>query len=289
MKKYKTTTSNGGTTIILDNVQEAISIAESKPYKEYGLKDSPLEDCYEAIEKGNPSLKEEISNMMDTLEDLVDEINPIFSAANAGYRKGEEGVTTTADLLASGDEMCMLRKNTSDIEIKEGAGEGAYRLLINTDVSWWGKETDNAALVGCLIALLQRYATVELWIQQGWLGPGEENGVTLFKLDFPAGFDATQLFFWIAHKGKDVPFSYHINRCLGRTRNGTSIRAEISCDMMLRGDWMRTVGIYDSYDFTKKLYTERCKIIAEYISFTTMKILTGNSGNETYESFEREE
>ena len=177
----------------------------------------------------------------------------------------------------------MLQKKEVPFDLKEGAGQGAYRLLINTDVSWWGNPVDNDAIVGSIIMLLQRFAPVEIWIQQGWLGCCETDGVTLFKLDFTSAFNPTQLSFWINHKGKDIPFSHQINAVLGRQNTRTSITAAIDCDLMLRGDWMRTVGI-DIYDFSNKTYTDKCDIMAEYINLTSMKILTGDSGNETYEN-----
>jgi len=288
MKKYKTMTVNRGTTIILDNLSEAIAIAESEKRHPFEPKSDncTLSECYEAIEKGNPELNDRVNEVMENLIGLVDNINPKFSQAHDGLQTATEGFTTTADLIMSGEENCMLKKKLSEFELKEGSGEGAYRILLNTDISWWGNEVDNDAIVGSIITLLQRFAPVEVWIQQGWLGCCETDGVTLFKLDFTSTFNPAQLSFWINHKGKDIPFSHQINKVLGRQNSRTSIKAEIDCDMMLRGDWMRTVGI-DSYDFSDKLFTDKCDIMAKYINLTSMKILTGESGDETYESFVR--
>jgi hypothetical protein len=66
---------------------------------------------------------------------------------------------------------------------------------------------------------LQRFGPVELWIQQGWLGKEDNDGVTLFKLDFSQGFQPTQLAFWCGHELKDTSFSFEINMALGRATN----------------------------------------------------------------------
>ena len=278
MKSFKSITTNGGTTIILDNLDEALSIAKSKkPPAGYHTLHGSLEQCYEAIEKGDPSIKEESDNLIESLVDVIDNINPTFAKAKQGFERTEEGLFTTTDLVATGEENSFLKRKDSELEIVPGAGDGAYRIFINTDVSWNGKTTDNAAVVGAIVTILQRFAPVEIWIQQGWIGSDPEDGVTLFKLDFLNGIDVTQLAFWIGHRGKDYPFSWHINKCLGRRHALTSIKAELPCDLMLRGDWMRHAGIKNSYDFCNKLYTEKCDIMAKYIEMTAREILTGKN------------
>ena len=278
MKTFKSITVNGGTTIILDNLQEALALAKSKkPVDQWYHTDCTLEECYEAIEKGDISLKEEADNMIESLLDVVDNINPTFAKAKQGFERKEEGLFTTTDLVASGEENVFLARKPSDLEIVPGAGGGAYRIFINTDVSWYGSPADNAAVVGTIVTILQRFAPVEIWIQQGWLGRFPEDGVTLFKLDFLNGLDVTQLAFWIAHKGKDIPFSWHINRVLGRKCSRTSVKAELPCDLMLRGDWMRHAGITNPYNFANKLFTEKCDIMSKYIEMTAREILTGKN------------
>ena len=278
MKSFKSITTNGGTTIILDNLDEALSIAKSKK-PQVGDKSfyKTLEQCYEAIERGDPSIKEESDNLIESLVDVIDNINPTFAKAKQGFERTEEGLFTTTDLVATGEENSFLKRKDSELEIVSGAGDGAYRIFINTDASWNGKTTDNAAVVGAIVTILQRFAPVEIWIQQGWLGRFPEDGVTLFKLDFLNGMDVTQLAFWIGHEGKDIPFSWHINRVLGRKCSRTSVKAELPCDLMLRGDWMIHAGITDPYNFANKLFTEKCDIMSKYIEMTAREILTGKN------------
>lgn len=298
MKKYLTASSNRGTTIILDSVEQVCKLAlegEEKVYqRELALhgqefankcklsleqKKLSIKHCIDAIQNGNSKFKSLVEERIEELEGLVDEINPLFSQQRAGWKRTMDGVTSTADLIASGEELNTLSRNACPFEIKEGRGDGAYRAIINTDVSWWGNPVDNCALVGCIVTLLQRYAPVEIWIQQGWLGQHKEDGITLFKLDFAKCFDVTALAFWICHPGKDSPFSYYVNRALGRKSSATSCSAEIDCDIMLRGDWMKLLSKGKFKNIDTMLYTERTDLIAEYISKTCFKILTGNAND----------
>ena len=161
MKKYKTTSSNKGTTIILDSVYEAIELARKYANSNEKIggylydKLKEVEECISCISKGDLELKKEIDKYIDDLLGVVDDIQPKFPQMQQGYEKCEDGITSTPDLILSGEEMSCLKRKHSPLELKEGAsGEGAYRVLINTDVSWWGNATDNASLVGALIFLL---------------------------------------------------------------------------------------------------------------------------------------
>lgn len=288
-KTYKSLTKNKGTTIILDDAQEAISLTQnwiknlSKKDKHYmwgdyysGNYQNKFQECVDSITKGDPEFKHKVEEIMESLLGIVDNIQPQFSQNRQGYtRSSEEGVTTTPELLMSGEEMCILKpKNDAEKEVKMGAGDGAYRLIINTDVSWFGKPEDNAAMVGALITLLQRYAPCEVWVQQGWLGGHLSDGVTLFKLDYTAGLDITNLAFWITHRYKDSVFSYIVNRALGRKSYATSCHAEIESDLMLRGDWFKAVGISYQviYNWT---YTDKMDAMAKYIAQTGYKMIYG--------------
>lgn len=279
MKSYKTQTVNGGTTYILDDVNEAIAIGKKLKNTEdrekywYNKNDKSFEQCCEDMQKGDPKLKERVSEIIEDLMGVVDDIQPIFSQAHSGYTIAEEGVITTPELIASGEVANMLRKKVTPFKLKHGKGDGIYRIIINTDVCWWGKPEENDAIVGGLILLFQRYGPVEVWIQQGWLGCEVNNGVTLFKLDYSSGLDITNLAFWINHVGKDIPFSWQINRALGRTASGTSQTAEIEADIMLRGDWQSAVGLTWS-KMQKLLYTERLDFMAKWMAMTGMKVLT---------------
>ena len=118
---------------------------------------------------------------------------------------------------------------------------------------------------------------MELWIQQGWLGKENGDGVTLFKLDFSQGFQPTQLAFWCGHKLKDTSFSFEINMGLGRNSGGSTKSAEIPADLFLRGDWMKVYGV--NKDFHKLLHTEKVDIMAKWIAETAMQILKSNNNN----------
>jgi hypothetical protein len=286
MKKYKSPTANKGTTIILPSVAEAIhwgreyyknpdkKFEDSFWYSPNEKNKKEFEACVAAITQGNQGFKNQCEEIIDDVIDLIDSIKPIFSMNRSGIKFEEDaGHTISPELAAMGDPKCLIsdKKHNEELEVRKGtSGEGAYRIIINTDVSWWGKPEDNCALVGALIIVLQRFATVEVWIQQGWLGPNEEDGVTLFKLDYTTAADITALVFWISHRGKDIPFSMAVNRGLGRKSTATSCRAEIEADIMLRGDWQNKVGL--SYSQVASLmYTEKIDAMAHWISETAYK------------------
>lgn len=294
MKKFKSATKNKGTTIILEDCQDAIDRTESVIFskKEFISKIWPYKQesdityqyngllerwkiCKDAIQKGNKDLKTLSEEITENILNIVDDIQPIFSQQKQGYIRtdGEQGIATSAELLMQGEELCAFkRKNSEEKKVKKGSGEGSYRILINTDVSWWGKPEMNCALVGALILLLQRYAPVEVWIQQGWLGSSKNDGVTLFKLDFTAAVDITSLAFWICHPYKDNPFSWLVNKALGREETATSCVAEIECDIMLRGDWFIKEGV--SYHSLNSMTPfEQTDMIAKWIASTGYKIL----------------
>lgn len=284
MKTYKSQTANKGKTIILDSVQQAIDLGyvgierchkeSTSPNTSYWTEvKNDYNDCVKAISKGDNEFKKQVDEEIDELLDLIDALTPSFSTNKSGFELSQEGFSVSPELAFAGEENCMFRpKVDEEKELKKGSGDGAYRLIINTDVSWWGTPTDNCSLVGALIILMQRFATVEVWIQQGWVGGHANDGVTLFKIDFSAGFDITQLAFWITNPGKDNPFSQYVNKGLGRNNTATSCVAEIEADIMFRGDWQRMYGFSRSYIATK-LYTERLDILSKWIAATAYKIL----------------
>lgn len=290
MKSYKSKTKNKGTTIILENVDEAIKfgrkwyaeysdtdkISEQFWYNAYQKDSEGFEACATAISKGDTDFKNKCNDIIDDIIDLIDAIKPVFSLNRQGIKFEEEGGFTVApELAAMGDPKCMVsdKKHNEELEVRKGiGGEGAYRIIINTDVSWWGKPEDNCALVGALILLLQRFATVEVWIQQGWLGSSITDGVTLFKLDFSMASDITTLAFWITNPGKDVPFSMAVNKGLGRESTATSCAAELEADLMVRGDWQRVYKL-SYHQLQNMLYTEKIDLMCRWISETAFKIV----------------
>jgi hypothetical protein len=205
-------------------------------------------DCFnsvaKAIECGDTVTRKAINELADKLVEMVLELQPHIAQKFDGFERAEDGITAAVELVAIGDDRpCFRRKRGG--EPKPGAGDGAYRVIINTDVPWWASARDNAAVMGALVMLLQRYGPVEIWIQQGWLGGSnpDEQGVTLFKLDFTGGFESTQLAFWCGHPNKDNVFSRDVNCGLGRENSNVSVEAEIPCDLYLHGCWMQLHGI----------------------------------------------
>ena len=287
MKKFKTKTTNKGTTIVLEGVAEAIEVGRKCTAQQYAnhyamvsqkhnmhLKAmQKFEECIKAITSGDEEFKKKVDEAMEQLLGIIDEMFPMFSQQHSGYTPSEEGITSTADLLLSGDEKNTLARKPTPFELKRGSGEGAYRLVINTDVSWWGEPWMNCAICGALVVLLQRYAPAEIWIQQGWLGSNESDGVTLFKLDFTGGFEPTAVAFWITHKWKDSIFSYIINRSLGRKDYGTSCELEIEADIMLRGDWMKLFEFKKQKAIDDMTPFEQLDFMANWVGQTAMKIL----------------
>lgn len=313
MKQYASRTTNGGTTIILDSLDEAIDIgrnklsrkmaerraaepnakittrriARDKPIEtveqteaEYlsglGRRAATFERAVKAIQAGDQAVDRDILDKAEELADLVTDIEPSLAASYAGLSRSEEGIAADAGLLASGDDRPFFQRR-NDGEISDQGRRGrAYRLLLSTDVTWFGHPEDNAAVVGGLVLCLQRFGPVELWIQQGWLGKEDGDGVTLFKLDFSQGFQPTQLAFWCGHELKDDSFSFEINMGLGRRSGGSADSAEIPADLFLRGDWMKLYGIKET--FPKLLHTEQVDIMAKWIAETAVQILTSDGG-----------
>ena len=271
-------TVNGGTTIILESVAQAIEAGRSwseneiaglegvTPKTKFKVRTAKARstkartsvmnvetlikkweqrlDCFNTvaarITSGDQPTRDAINALAEKLVEDVLELHPQIAQKFDGFERAEDGMTAAVELVAIGDDRpCFRRKRGG--EPKPGAGDGAYRVIINTDVPWWGNPHDNAAVMGALVLLLQRYGPVEVWIQQGWLGGNnpEAQGVTLFKLDFTAGFEPTQLAFWCGDPNKDDVFSHDVNFGLEREHTRVSRQAEIPCDLYLHGTWMR--------------------------------------------------
>ena len=236
-------------------------------------------ECATAITKGDPEFKEDVSKIMDELRDLALEIAPTLCSNYAGFNRADEGVDVSPDLLAAGEELCCFKRKQGAGDVKQGQGDGAYRIILSTDVEWFGSPKDNAALVGALVVLLQQFKPVEVWVQQGWLGQSWGDGVTLFKLDFAGAFDPTQLAFWCGNRDKDSIFSYFVNRGLGRHETHSATTAELDCDIFLRGDWLKVMGI-DGYKFCTLMHTERIDLMSRWIANTAIRIVFNDTGQD---------
>jgi hypothetical protein len=230
------------------------------------------------ITLGNPAIKHQISELATLLMHMALEVAPSIASAYCGFERWEEGDEVLPDLLREGDDRPFLRRKRGEQEAKGGKGEGAYRIIINTDVAWWGTPEMNAGVMGALVLVLQQFAPVEIWIQQGWLGSQADDGVSLFKLDFNGSFDPTQLSFWTGSAFKDIPFSNFINKSIGRESNNTAVHAELPCDLYLRGDWMTKSGIQHGFKHLPK--TEQQTLAAKWIAETCNGILYGEEAEE---------
>jgi hypothetical protein len=204
---------------------------------------------------GGPGQREKIEEAAASLRDVVLELDMSLATGYRGFERSEEGCTFLPELAFAGEERCFLRRKRSQEEVKPGTGNGAYRVTINTDVSWGGDPTRNAAVMGALVMLLQNFGPVEIWIQQGWVsvesryGDGcdggvlaehelYKSGVTLFKLECDGRFEPSHLAFWVGDPEKDHGFSSSINK--------TGLRRKHSCtysdclqptDIYLAGTW----------------------------------------------------
>jgi hypothetical protein len=312
MKTYESLTANGGKTIILESLAEAIAIGRESlaenirenDHREYGStfkvvilqrdevrieepttceayaarlqrRLADFEECAETISSGNPTLNQTISETAESLADLVGEIEPSLRGSYDGFERSDEGIFVSADLLAAGDDRPFFRRRISpDADGSSGRAEG-YRIILSTDTSWFGTPEDNAAVVSALILCLQRFGPVELWIQQGWLGEGRGDGVTLFKLDFKSSFDPSQIIFWCGDPLKDDCFSFEVNMALGRNSGKTAKHPEIPADLFLRGDWMRTFGVNEN--FPVLLHTEKLDVMAKWIAATAFRIVSSTN------------
>ncbi|MEW6303773.1 MAG: hypothetical protein AB1705_09895 [Verrucomicrobiota bacterium] len=225
-----------------DNKSHTITVGTHIKSWEHTL--TRYEQCVREIAAGSPKARDEINRSARGLVNLVLDITPQLAVNHRGFELHEEGFDAASELIAAGEPRCCLRRKQAGPQVKPGAGDGAYRIILNTDVAWWGRPADNSALMGALVLLLQTFGPVEVWIQQGWLGGAPRDGVTLFKLDFTGSFEPTQLAFWVGGEGKDIPFSYAISRGCGRDSTGPSEKPEISCDLYLRGDGLTQCGIH---------------------------------------------
>lgn len=247
------------------------SITFGELLRQYKEMQDQFKACVDDIEKGDPAFKEKISDMAEDLKEFALDLAPSLRANYAGFNRSDDGFTVSPELLAAGEEQCCIRRKEGGESVKQGSGEGAYRIIINTDVEWRGLPEDNASMIGALVTLLQQFKPVEVWVQQGWTGEGFGDGVTMFKLDFTGAFDVTQLAFWCGNQNKDRVFSFLINKGLGRQQTHSATTAEIPCDLFLRGDWMKIQGI-DEYEFMRMLYTDKLDIMAKWIAETAVRV-----------------
>lgn len=263
----------GLSTVALDNLAEANGLVHAAMGDEKFLKAS-FEDCmrirganphYALKNTHNDSLKDQLKRALLEIEvgnaevnatanklcaEMVEkakDIEPSLSLEKS-YKPSEEGEVWDAGKIAADDPMAFFDPQRN-AQPRSGRGDGAFRILINTDVAWYGNPAQQCAALMAVVLLLQRQAPVEIWIQQGWLGSAKQDGITLFKIFSGGVIQPQNIYFWIGSPYKDHPYSWAINRVLGRRYSGTSSAPEIPCDLYVYGYQMPNID--DSASFSK--------------------------------------
>lgn len=201
----------------------------------------------DAIHNGDPRKIRQVSELSAKLTDLVFEVNPSLKL-DVHRQRAENGDIWDAGLIGADDPRPCWDTVTCQ-KIKRGSGgDGAYRIIINTDTSFGRSDSENCLVLCAMVNVLQQYADVEIWVQQGWVPthyvghkPGENNddgngmnGVTLFPAFRGAGLHPAQIMFWAGHPMRDSVFSHLINQRIGRSSGGCSFAAELDCDLYTR-------------------------------------------------------
>ncbi len=206
----------------------------------------------DAIRNGDPRKIAAVNEISQELVELVYEINPSLRLDTQRNRV-ENGPIWDAGLIGSDDPRPCWEDHTSQ-NIKRGAGgDGAYRIIINTDTSFGRSDSENCLVLCAMINVLQQYADVEIWVQQGWVNYHDRidfmkkyehdqdsgnssgmDGVTLFPAFRGSGLNPAQLMFWCGHPMRDSIFSSLINKRIGRSSGGCSHPAELDCDLYTR-------------------------------------------------------
>lgn len=209
-----------------------------------GMRDN-LEEALREIEHGDPTINAEASKLAEEYAAHAKEIEPSLTVEQS-YRANEDGELWDAGKIASHDPMAFFAPGRTE-RPKSGRGDGAFRILINTDVSWWGDPTSQCAALMAVTLLLQRQCPVEIWTQQAWLGNHSTDGVTLFKVFSGAVVQPQNIYFWIGSEHKDSPYSYIVNKMLHRQSSGVSVPPEIPCDLYVYGQFMPRLKDHDAW------------------------------------------
>ena len=205
-----------------------------------------LIEALQQIESGDAKVNLEAAILAEKMVEQAKEIEPSLTLEKA-YTPSEEGEIFDAGKIASSDPMAFFAQNRTD-RPKSGRGDGAFRILINTDVSWWGDPTTQCAALMAVVLLLQRQAPVEIWIQQGWLGSTPTDGVTLFKIFSGGVIQPQNIFFWIGSEHKDSPYSFIVNRMLQRQQSRVSTSPELPCDLYIYGQFMPRIDDVEQWN-----------------------------------------
>jgi hypothetical protein len=183
----------------------------------------------------SPDLLNRITSLADRLADAVRELQPTLCATPKHYR-AEMGDIWDAGLIAEGDERPCFAPRYDGPEPSKGQGNGAYRILINTDTSFGRSDSENLATTLCLCNVLAHFGPVEIWVQQGWLNTNNtdpasrSSGIVCFRVGELGSINPSALAFWLGSPYRDSVFSYVISRKIGRTNSGCSQSPAVPCD-----------------------------------------------------------
>ena len=183
----------------------------------------------------SPDLLNRITSLADRLADAVRELQPTLCATPKHYR-AEMGDIWDAGLIAEGDERPCFSPRYDGPEPAKGQGNGAYRILINTDTSFGRSDSENLATTLCLCNVLSHFGPVEIWVQQGWLNTNNtdpasrSSGIVCFRVGELGRINPSALAFWLGSPYRDSVFSYVISRKIGRTNSGCSQSPAVPCD-----------------------------------------------------------
>lgn len=189
--------------------------------------------CWRAIFEGDPKQAKAAMETAYKLRDMALELEPSL-ALQTDWIATENSEIWDSGAVAAGEPRPCLVKGKK-LEAKPGKGDGAYRIIINTDVPWWCSPTQGAAAMTALVMILANQAPVEIWVQQGWLGSCPQDGITLVPVFNGTLIEPSSILFWTAHEWKDSPFSFIMNRILGRRSGICAIQPELECDLWLAG------------------------------------------------------
>jgi hypothetical protein len=223
--------------------------------------------CVEDIEHGNGPWRDEVRDLVQRIMHTAIDLNTSLAQSYGGGVMGSEGFVGIPELIAQGEEDCIMDhdRQGGDLDENATAADGAYRIVICTDQSpQWQTSAEMTSMMGALVLLLQMQRPVELWIQQGWLGEQSKSGVTLYKMDFTKGFDPTLLSFWCGNPDRDVIYSSYLNDTLRSNLHGdsTSVCPEIPCDLYIH-EWMEGYGLNKWANMEQD---ERIKAMAAWVT-----------------------
>lgn len=203
-----------------------------------------FQECVKAINSGDlpgyPNIVADAKALGEELKDLVLDMEPSLKLDTTWNASEDSPMFDAAGIAAGVEKPCFEKSKPVDI-LKEGKGDGAFRIVVNTDVFYGSNPMFQVAALCALIDIVQNKGPIELWVQQGWLGNQACDGVTLFPVHKGGALDLKAVVFWVAHPYRDSCFSYLVNRALGRRRSAVSREVELPCDLYLYGVMMPDV------------------------------------------------